>query len=76
MRTLQIEVTYGETRSANFQSSTIHVTLRGELDDGEDENKCREALEWRCVAAVREAFDRADRRRLEDLCESSGAERP
>jgi len=64
MKTTHVEITYGETRSVNFQSCTVHCTLRAELDEGEDEKAARESLEWQCLRAVNEAFDRHDERVL------------
>lgn len=67
MRLTHVEVTYGETRSANFQSCSAEVTLRAELESPAEEVDARAILERRCVEAVHAAHARYEERRVAAL---------
>lgn len=57
MQITEVSVSYGETRTVQFQSARIDVGLRATVKEGE-EAEAIETLEKRCVAIVHEAFDR------------------
>lgn len=58
MKIRTVSFGYGETRSVNFKSRRIDVSLSADLVDGDVESDALAELERRCVTAVRSTFDR------------------
>ncbi len=63
MKVNQVTMVYGETRSVNFQSATIQVSLTADLET-EPETEALQILEQQAKAYVDDAFDRYNERRV------------
>lgn len=65
MKVTTVHVTYGETRSVNYQSCKIEIGLTAQLDenDEKDVDYVQQVLEKRCVQIVNEAFLRHNTRK-------------